>query len=190
MNILAIDPGTNFGFSIWLDGEDKPRIGSENLNKGGVDKIEDSYERMVTKANKFREWLVAMLKGHRIEYVAVESRIGGGGAQTDVASIWLDWMFLAVGEVCSKFNIPCKPVPIGTWRASFLSGLKRPKEVRAKGKLSAFLKKETRKKCDEFGWNVTNNDQSDSAGICYWLKLNTDPSYAATSTPLFEGLAS
>lgn len=193
MSIAGLDIASTTGITIFREGvwrassfharEKRPK----DLKVGAIDY---AYEGRVFHA--FEDHLRSILTAEKVTDVGIEKPLQSNvtfkrpiinqqaafagqaivyeeAGGTTMATIFR--IYPLVGHalsLCSRLNIAVHMISQAAWRTSFGVPTKAP---RGTSNSSAWLKAKARERCDELQIVVSNNDQADSAGVCWALAI-------------------
>lgn len=171
--LLALDLSTNVGWATFSQKEGY-RSGEFGIEGKALGRFALNYSR----------WLAAKLAG--VEECFIEEMFLG--KQTQAATIIkLGGLRSETARACEMRGVRCDTVPLGKWRLHFIGTAAAPKSVQKAKKGPAWLKARAMEECRKRGWNVKTHNEAEALGILDYIRSTQDPTYGASSTPLFRG---
>lgn len=161
MRFLALDLSVkSAGFSLWETGWEKPKGGTWSLG-ASLEDTARAFLRVHQNLNDIHsvaplDWIIYEKPvdpasfGHRTGFDVPFALIG---------------LAAHVDSYCEAKGIPCRCVPMATWRRYFIGKMKR-------GTKSKQLKEYAMERCRELGFSFQKHDEAEAHGILsYFLNL-------------------
>jgi hypothetical protein len=171
--ILALDPARRTGYAYGRPKDDAPSIGTINFSRE-FDDPPDVFGRAVNWINHTFE--VDDPAALVIELPVPPSSVWG---QTNFnTTTVLLGLFAIFSGVAKAHRVPVIEAPIAAWRKYFLDSGKM------KGELA---KAAALKRCKMLGWNASDHNGAEAAGIWAWGCSQVSPAWVRRVEPLFAG---
>jgi Holliday junction resolvasome RuvABC endonuclease subunit len=166
MGILALDPGTHFGWA-WYDPATRTKeSGCWRLGKAKA-----------TRGERFAQ-LMQNLKmfcaTHTVAKIAIEGASlasAGSSASRSMTEAWIPLVEL----FCHLHKLPEPSVAApASWRSAFIGCTKAPKDVQGTETRRRWLKEKTMERCRSRGSYPSNDNEADAIGILFWAVHGCD----------------
>lgn len=183
ISVLAIDPATLTGWACWQTGKPKPRAGTWELAKIDVDDKKGALmgkwiDQFINRASDF-------CQVNQVTDIVVESPyvpVYNGGVNIDSVAV-----NVTLVKICHLVAYRAGARIHEAMRPHVLYHF-----IRQKGGERKFLKQSVLLRCQQRGWNVTDDNMGDAlATLDYWLYKNDAEAVpwdcSPIAGPLFSG---
>ena len=178
---LCLDLATCTGYAIGGPGRDcEPVSGAIQLQKR-------SDRDVGGPLIQFRDWLDAMIEAEKPTDIIFEQPILTKTGNLHTARRL--YSLAAMTEVAAiEHRIPVRELSLAKIRKNTIGHVRAPSDV-PKSRRSAWMKQKTMEWARSRGWSPKNADAADALAVYHTIRCFDDPSYAASETPLFGGVA-